>query len=276
MKRVLISLIALVVPIVAEAQVQLPQASPKASLTQTVGLTEVRIDYNRPAVRGRQIWGALVPYGQVWRTGANEATRFQVSDDVTINGAKLPKGTYSLHTIPGETEWTIIFNSVADQWGSYSYDAANDVLRVKTTPRKAPHMHESMIFAIPAVTDSSADVHLAWENVVVPFTIGVDTNAKVLAGIRSTLGWRPGFQAAQWAFQNKVAGTDAMRWIDQSIAAEETWQNVALRARMLAGAGRYKDAVVAGERAVTLAKGVTPNPPNTAALEKEIADWRRR
>ncbi len=274
MKRVLIFVSILLIPMIAAAQVELPRPSPAASLSQTIGLTKVTIEYSRPSVRGRQIWGALVPYGEVWRTGANEATRFSVSDDVTINGQKLSKGTYSLHTIPGETEWTIIFNSVADQWGSYSYDAAKDVLRVKATPMKAPHPHESMLFAIPKVTSDSADVHLAWENVVVPFTIGVDTNAKVLAGINATLGWRPGFQAAQWAFQNKVAGADAMKWIDQSVAAQETWQNVSLRARMLADAGKYKQAVAAGEKAVKLAKAVAQNPPNTADLEKEIADWK--
>ena len=276
MKRVLVTLISLLFPVLAQAQVDLPRPSPKASLTQTVGLTQVKIDYNRPSVRGRQIWGALVPWGEVWRTGANEATRIELSDDVTINGQKLAKGTYSFHTIPGESEWTLIFNSVADQWGSYSYDPAKDALRVKATPKKAPHAHESMLFAIPTVTNDSAEVHLAWENVVVPFTIGVDTNAKVLAGIRADLGWRDPFLAAQWAFQNKVAGADAMRWIDQSVAVEETWQNLALRARILADAGRYKDAVTAGEKAVKLAKGVTQNPPNTAALEKEIADWKKK
>ncbi len=258
------------------AQVDLPRPSPKASLTQTIGLTDVRIDYSRPSVRGREIWGALVPYGEVWRTGANEATRFEVSGDVTINGQKLPKGTYSLHTIPGKDEWTIIFNSVADQWGSYSYDAAKDVLRVKATPMKAPHVHETMLFAMPKVTNDSADVHLAWENVVVPFTIGVDTNAKVLASINSALGWRPGFQAAQWAYQNKVAGAEAMKWIDQSVAAQETWQNVSLRARMLAEAGKYKEAVASGEKAVKLAKGIAQDPPSTAELEKEIAGWKKK
>ncbi|HEY0591742.1 MAG TPA: DUF2911 domain-containing protein, partial [Thermoanaerobaculia bacterium] len=199
-----------------------------------------------------------------------------VSDDVTINGQKLPKGTYSLHTIPGETEWTIIFNSVADQWGSYSYDATKDVLRVKATPMKAPHPHETMLFAIPKVTNDSADVHLAWENVVVPFTIGVDTNAKVLASINSALSWRPGFQAAQWAFQNKVAGAEAMKWIEQSVAAQETWQNLSLRARMLADAGKYKEAVASGEKAVKLAKAVTQNPPDTKELEAEIASWKKK
>lgn len=276
MKRVLLFLSLFLLPLAAQAQVDLPRPSPKASLTQTIGLTDVRIDYSRPSVRGRQIWGALVPYGEVWRTGANEATRFEVSDDVTINGQKLPKGTYSLHTIPGKDEWTIIFNSVADQWGSYSYDAAKDVLRVKATPHAAPHPHESMVFVIPKVAADSAEIVLAWENVMVPFTIGVDTNAKVLAGIRSTIGWRPSFQAAQWAFQNKVQGADAMRWIDQSVGIEETWSNVSLRARMLADAGRYKDAVAAGEKAVKLAKGIAQNPPSTAELEKEITEWKKK
>src|SRR5437899_746922 len=111
------------------AQLRTPRPSPKASVMQTVGLTDVTIVYSRPGVKGREIWGALVPYDKVWRTGANEATTFAVSDDVMINGQPLPKGTYSLHTIPGKDEWTIIFNKDAGQWGSFSYDEAKDALR---------------------------------------------------------------------------------------------------------------------------------------------------
>ena len=122
----------------AVAQVRYPQASPHAVLTQAVGTTDVTIDYHRPGVKGRQVWGGLVPYDKVWRTGANEATMITFSDDVTIDGKPLPKGTYSLHTIPGKSEWTIIFNKVAKQWGSFSYKQEEDALRVNAKPHAAP------------------------------------------------------------------------------------------------------------------------------------------
>ncbi len=134
-----------------------PRVSPKASLKQTVGLTDITITYSRPGVKGRKIWGGLVPYGKVWRTGANEATTFEVSDDVTIDGKPLPKGIYSLHTIPGPDQWTIIFNKVANQWGSFNYDESKDALRVTAVPQKAPFT-EWMAFEIPSLSADKATV----------------------------------------------------------------------------------------------------------------------
>ena len=257
----------------ALAQLELPRASPKASVTQTVGLTDVTINYSRPSVRGRTIFGELVPWGAVWRTGANEATTIELADDVTINGAKLAKGLYSLHTIPGANEWTVIFNSEATQWGSYSYDAAKDALRVAVKPLASEHSHEMLTFAFPVVTADSAEVVMAWDRVMVPFTIGIDTNAKVVASAKAALDWRIPFQAANWASQNKVEGVDAMKWVDQSIAIQETWSNLSLKARMLAGAGKRAEAVRTGERALAVAKAL-PNPPDTSAFERELAGWK--
>lgn len=257
----------------AFAQLELPRASPKASVMQSVGLTDVTINYSRPSVRGRVIFGELVPWGQVWRTGANEATTIELSDDVTINGQNLAKGLYSVHTIPGENEWTVIFNSQATQWGSYAYDMAKDALRVTVKPRASDHSHELLTFAFPMVTADTAEVVMAWDRLVVPFTIGVDTNAKVIASANAALDWRIPYQAANWASQNKVEGADAMKWVDQSIAIQETWANLSLKARMLAGAGNRAEAVRTGQRALAVAKAM-PNPPNTAAFERELAGWR--
>ena len=256
------------------AQVEYPRLSPRATIEQQVGLTEVTIRYNRPSMRGRTIWGELVPYGQVWRTGANEATTIEITDDVTINGQKLAKGIYSIHTIPGPEEWTLIFNSVAQQWGSYTYDAAKDVLRLQVRPIASDHVHELFTLSFPRVTEDSAEVHLAWDRVMVPFNIEVATEAKVLASIRSQLGWGPLYQAANWAFQNKVEGADAMQWVDQSIAMRETWQNLQLKARLLAAAGNRREAVSFGERALSLA-AAAQNPPDMSALQREIAEWKR-
>jgi hypothetical protein len=257
----------------ALAQLELPRVSPKASVTQTVGLTDVTINYSRPSVRGRTIFGDLVPWGEVWRTGANEATTIEFADDVTINGAKLAKGLYSIHTIPGESEWAVIFNSEATQWGSYSYDAARDALRVAVKPRASDHPHEMLTFVFPSVTADSAELVIAWDRVMVPLTIGVDTNAKVVASANAALDWRIPFQAANWASQNRVEGVDAMKWVDQSIAIQETWSNLSLKARMLASAGNRAEAVRTGERALAVARAL-PNPPNTTAFERELAGWK--
>ncbi len=264
----------LVTATAAVAQVEYPRLSPRATVEQQVGLTEVTIRYNRPSMRGRAIWGQLVPYGQVWRTGANEATTIEISDDVTVNGQKLAKGIYSIHSIPGPEEWTLIFNSAAQQWGSYNYDAAKDVVRLQVRPIASDHAHELLTFAFPRVTEDAAEVHLAWDRLMVPFNIEVATEAKVLASIRSQLGWGALYQAANWAFQNEVEGADAMQWVDQSIAMRETWQNLQLKARLLAAAGNRREAVTLGERAIRLA-AEAQNPPDMSALQREIAEWKR-
>src|SRR5438067_3418588 len=170
----------------AVAQVRYPQASPHAVLTQSVGTTDVTIDYHRPGVKGRQVWGGLVPYDKVWRTGANEATTIAFGDDVTINGQPLPKGTYSLHTIPGKDQWTIFFNNTANQWGSFNYDPAKDALRVTAKPH-GDEFHEWLTFEIPDVSPDAVTIAIKWANVAVPFTVGTNTTKKVLSDSRSAV-----------------------------------------------------------------------------------------
>lgn len=146
------------------------RASPNASVSQTIGTTEVAITYGRPKVKGRTIFGDLVPYDAIWRTGANEATTISFSDDVTVNGESLSAGTYSLFTVPGEDEWTVVFNSVANQWGAYDYDESEDVLRVSATPEPAG-MHEMLTFAFEDVGDGSGTCVMRWAETEVSFEI---------------------------------------------------------------------------------------------------------
>jgi hypothetical protein len=151
------------------------RASPNAAVSQTIGTTEVRITYGRPSVKGRTIFAedGLVPYGDVWRTGANEATTFSVSSDVTIAGEPLSAGTYSLYTIPGPDTWTIIFNNTANQWGT-NYDESKDALRVEVSPQSGS-MREMMTFLFTKVTDTSGTCVLHWADTRVPFEIEVAT-----------------------------------------------------------------------------------------------------
>ena len=149
-----------------------PRTSPNAAVSQTIGTTEVRLTYGRPQVNDRTIFGGLVSYDEVWRTGANEATTFSVSSDVTIEGEPLSAGTYSLYTIPGPDTWTIIFNNVANQWGT-NYDQSEDALRVEVDADTAPHQHEMMTFVFEEVTDTTGTCVLYWADVRVPFDIQV-------------------------------------------------------------------------------------------------------
>ncbi len=145
--------------------------SPKAEVMQVVGFTEVRIIYSRPGVKGREIWGGLVPYNQVWRAGANEATKFIFSTDVLIEGKPLKAGSYSFFAIPGKNEWTLIFNKVADQWGAFEYNEAQDALRIKVKPEKNPHFQEWLTYSITKKSDYSAIISLEWEKLKIPFKV---------------------------------------------------------------------------------------------------------
>src|SRR5256714_13288863 len=208
------------------AKVRLPQMSQSASVSQTIGITDLTITYHRPAVRGRPAFGdvpadklatlktatgesatteatldgapgsgkdyPLVPNGHVWRAGANEATKFTVTDDVLINGQKLPAGAYSLHAIPGRDEWTLVFNKTADQWGSFRYDAKQDALRVKVKPAWASESQEWLSYEIPQLTATTAQVVLRWEKLAVPFTVEVpNVDALVRSKIDAAVAANP-------------------------------------------------------------------------------------
>ncbi|HKP67886.1 MAG TPA: DUF2911 domain-containing protein, partial [Pyrinomonadaceae bacterium] len=278
--------------------------SQKATVTQTVGVTDVTIVYSRPAVKGRKIWGdwpvqvageatlddsdarpkdaPMVPYGHIWRTGANEATQFTVTDDVLVNGQPLAAGTYSLHSIPGKDEWTIIFNSVAQQGGSFDYDAKKDALRVKTKPEASDRAQEYLDFNLDLVKDNSLVARINWEKLSVPFTVEVkDIAATTLARARTSVAgakpddWQTPFQAANYARANKSTD-DAAKWyeqalkaIDEQIKVKPSFQNLQRRASTLLNSGRKAEGIAAAEKAVEVGKA---EKADTSALEKRIAE----
>jgi ribosomal protein S4 len=290
----------------APPPVRVPRPSQKASVMQTIGVTDLTITYSRPGVKGRRIWGdplpsqavkgeatlddqnlrpkdaPIVPWGHAWRTGANEATQFVVSDDVLINGQKLPAGSYSLHTIPTKDEWTIIFNSDANQWGSFNYDAAKDTLRVKVKPEWVNENQEWLAYSFDPVTDNSAQVNIRWEKVRVPFKVEVaDVKALTIQKARAAVAagkpddWRSPLQAANYVFLNDEKGdhTEALAWLEQSIKIKETFQNLYTKARVLAGQGKTQEAIATGEKALALGKAAKNN---TADLEKRLAEWKAK
>ena len=275
-KALIATMMLLTASTVLGQQVRAPRPSPKASLMQSVGITDITINYNRPGVKGRQIWGALVPYDKVWRTGANEATTIEFSDDVWINGQKLTKGLYSLHTIPTTNQWTVIFNSVAQQWGSYSYDAAKDALRIQVTPETADH-REWLTFEVPEMTTDTAKIVMRWEKIAVPFTVDTKSTEKTLANFRNAMqpDWRMPYMAADFAFNNRGAATDAemLQWLDQSMKAQENTANLWLRARIAERAGNKADAIRFGELAISKA---TPQQADfVAEIRRNLDNWKR-
>ena len=260
-------------------QLDLPRPSPKASVTQTVGLTDVTITYCRPSVKGRVIWGGLVPYDQVWRTGANEATTITFGDDVTIEGNKLPAGTYGLFTIPGKDEWTVIFNKGAKQWGAYEYKQDQDALRIKVKPQPAV-FHELMTFSFPSVSTESAQVALNWENLQVAFSFKVNTIEKVLGAARKAVAeakpddWRTSYRAAAFCLDNNVNLAEAKTWLDKSVATKETMYNLSGQARLLAMQGKKADAIALAKKAITVGNAADPKA-DTSMVDNLIKEWEK-
>jgi hypothetical protein len=317
-KRFSVSLISVLVVAcaasVAVAQqppkVRLPQASPAATVSQTIGITDISISYHRPSVRGRTLWGditsekvaalikanavapgaegdgtvdgapgggkefPMAPNGHVWRAGANEATKFTVSDDVLVNGQKLAAGAYSIHVIPGKDEFTVIFNKAADQWGSFRYDAKQDALRVKVKPTWLKDSQEQLSYDIPLMSANSAQVVLRWEKIAVPFTIEVpNQDALVRSKIDAMIAANP----TDWQIPLAVANAyfnddkfaDAMTWVDKSIKVKETFQNLRTKANLLVNMGKKQEAIAVAEQAVARGKA---EGTDTTRFEKFLAD----
>ncbi len=292
----------------AQVRPPVPRPSQKASVMQTIGTTDVTITYSRPAVKGRTIFAdapatmaerakgegtlddqnkrqpgePIVPWGHVWRTGANEATLFVVTDDVLINGQLLPAGKYSLHSIPGKDDWTFIFNKDDGQWGSFTYDAAKDALRVKAKPQWVSNTQELLSYTADPVTDTSATFTVSWEKLRVGFSVEVkDVVAATMGHLRAYVAAAkpddagPFINAGNYAKANKQS-EQATQWFEQAlkinddqIKVKETFQNLSRKATILLALGRMQDALAAAEAAVVRGKA---DKVDTSALEKRIAD----
>jgi tetratricopeptide (TPR) repeat protein len=236
----------------------LPRQSQHALITQRIGLTDITINYHRPLANGRQIWGKVVPYGQVWRAGANENTTIAFSDPVTIEGQALDKGTYGLHMIPGENEWTVIFSKNSTSWGSFAYKEDEDALRVKVKPQTAD-AHDALAYDFDDVKPNATVVTMRWDKVAVPFKVEVNVNELVTASIHRQLHglnqyyWEGWDDAAGYFLANKINLDDALKYEDQSIQSEERYDNVLNKSRILEALGRNEDAKVFRSKALDIA-----------------------
>ena len=225
----------------------LPRQSQHALIGQRIGITDITINYHRPLANGRQIWGKVVPYGQVWRAGANENTTITFTDPVTIEGQALDKGTYGLHMIPGENEWTVIFSKDSGAWGSFSYKQDNDALRVKVKPQTA-EAHDALAYDFDDVKPDSTVVTMRWDKVAVPFKVAVKVNDLVTASIHRQLYglnqfyWEGWDDAAGYFLANKINLDEALKNEELSIQAEERFENLLHKSSILEAMGRKEDA----------------------------------
>src|ERR1700756_2007913 len=242
-------------------ELNIPRASQRATVTQRIGLTDVTITYHRPSVAGREVWGKTVPYGKVWRAGANENTTITFTDDVSIEGKPLAAGTYGLHTIPDKDQWTIIFSKNSTSWGSFSYDEKEDALRVTVKPHAAEFV-EAMEYSFDDPKPDSVAVTLRWEKVAVPFRVSADVNAIVLRSIQNQLRNTGGFtwagydEAANWLIDANQNLDQAMKWENQSIQIEERFENLLGKSAILEAQGKKQEAEAVKTKALETASGV--------------------
>jgi tetratricopeptide (TPR) repeat protein len=247
----------LTVVVSAQNQLTVPQVSQKAGVSQTIGVTDISISYHGPKVNGREIWGKLVPYNEVWRGGANENTTISFTDPVKIEGQEIPAGTYGLHFIPTETDWTVIFNKNYWAWGSFFYDQKDDQLRVKVKP-VSTDFKEWLSYEFDNPTDNSVDIALRWEKLKVPIHLELDVHEIVINHMKKELDNLPGFswqgwnQIAAYALMNKIHMSEAMDWVDKSLTINKTFSNQLTKAELLEEMGKTSEAAELKEAAMKM------------------------
>lgn len=280
MKRTALFLAAFVSVSVAFGQIQTPASSPTATISQKVGLTDVKIEYSRPNAKGRKVMGDLVPFnGEVWRTGANASTKISFSDDITVGSTKLTKGTYALYTIPGAQQWTIILNKNTSLWGSDGYKAEEDAVRINVKPETVSPRVETFTINLANTKDESGEIEIIWENTRAAFTFKMDTDKKVMSSIKSTMEGPSGdayFASAVYYLEHGKDIKQAYEWINKSIAmnGERFWvlrQKSLIEAKM----GNASAAIQTAEKSKKLA-AEAKNMDYVRMNEKSIAEWSKK
>lgn len=258
----------------ALAQLKLPPLSPEAKVVQNVGLTTITIDYSSPAVKGRKIWGALVPMDKVWRAGANHSTTIAFTQPVVIGDKELAAGTYGFFAIPGAASWTLIVSKTNELWGSDEYKPENDVVRVTVKPTAIPN-RERLVYLVTNFTNETANIDLEWEKVRVTLPVKLKTADQAAANIKAAMEteWQPMNNAARYALENKDYA-NGLIYVDKSIATKETWFNVWVKAQLLAGSGKKADALALAEKAQTLGSQTPEKFFYAADVKKALTEWK--
>lgn len=270
-----VALLIAVAPV--SAQISTPAPSPAASVTQTVGLTEVEISYSRPSVKGRTIFGDLVPYDKIWRTGANGATTISFSDDVVLGGVELEAGKYALYTKPGEESWTIMIYSDLTMGGNVgAYDEEKEVARFEVESTELPFSVESMMFAFDDLTNESATLNLIWEQTSIAMTLEVEVDEKVMGQIEKVLGGPTAtdyYAAATYYYNSDRDMDQALEWINKSIdmGYDRFWVRT-WKARIIGKSGNKEEAIAAAKKAMEMAQEAG-NMDYVKINEALIAEW---
>lgn len=259
----------------AQSALELPQPSLKARVEQRVGITDVSVDYSSPGVKGRKIWGDVVPYDKVWRAGANAPTKLTVSRDFTFGGAPVKAGSYSLFMTPGKAQWTVMLNTDLNV-SQEEHDAKKDVATITVKPAALPALRERLRYTLDDTQDAGTTMNLEWERVRIGVAIAIDTPALVNASIDKAVGelWVPHYQAANYLFNTNQIDR-ALGMIDQSRAIRSNWRNEWLRAQILQKKGNKAEAMASANRAQELGKGDEVFEKFVKAnLQKTIAGWK--
>ncbi len=278
MKKLLgcvVSVFVMLAALPASAQLELPAASPSAKVMQDVGLTEVTVDYSSPAVKGRKIWGDLVPWDKMWRTGANQTTKITFSRDVTFGGKPVPAGTYALVTFPTQKEWTVVLNKELGLFGGgKAYDAKDDVARVTATPTEIPN-RERLTFLFSNTTDDQTSLDLEWEKLRVSVPVKVDTTTHAQNNIKSAVGGAAGSlaNAARYVAETSKDYATALKYADNSIALQPSWYNNWIKADILARSGKYAEARKFAQTAWDMGQK-DPNFFFKDQVAKALQDWK--
>jgi tetratricopeptide (TPR) repeat protein len=236
-----------------------PEASPAAAVEQTVGITQLRVTYHRPAVAGRKVWGEVVPYGEIWRVGANENTTLSVSTPVKIGTKTLAAGTYGLHLLPTEKAWTLIVSNQNAAWGSYGYDAREDAVRVGVTPEQVDASQERLSFHFDDLSEAGVTLVMRWEKMKIVVPILIDTPAVVMANMKKELRGAAQFRPEAWEQAARYFAThggsleEAARMADRALSAQESFKNMSTRALIAEKKGDAKLAAILRTKAETLA-----------------------
>lgn len=260
--------------VISFAQVRIPAPSPTQTIKQDFGLSSIEVSYSRPSIKGRKVFGDLVPYGKVWRTGANQATTITFGDEVSIKGTKIPAGKYGLLTIPGETEWTLIITRQIDVTNPAEYKQDQDVARVQVKPYQLPFSIETFTIGLGDMTTNSCKLELMWDNVYIHTEITTETDPKVMAQIDKAMsgnGEKPYFQSALYYLNNDKDSNKALEWLNK--AAEQDPKGYYIfyqKARCLAKLGKKQDAIATAQKSIQLAREAK-NDDYVSLNEKLIA-----
>jgi hypothetical protein len=268
-----------VAPTAAHADLELPRPSPGAKVSQEVGLTQISVDYSCPGVKGRKIWGALVPYDKIWRTGANAATKVTFSKEVTFVDKLVPAGSYALFTIPEKNgDWTVILNKAADQPGiGREYKPELDLVRVKVHAQPAP-MRERLAYIFSNTDDDKTALDIEWEKLRVSIPIKVGTTQQAVANITKELDntWRPYANAARYMLEVKKDYDAGLKYVDQSLALKQDWFNLWIRASLLAAKGNFKDARADAQKSYDLGEKAGPGFFLEGEVKEALTDWSKK